>query len=67
MDVSQVPVYWSEPFAIDASGGSIVTQRSHTPGQLFPVDAVTRVTYTFADEENNKAVCNFSVQVTQSK
>lgn len=56
---------WIEPTATDASG-QVFTSRSEAPGNLFPVGP-TPVTYTFTDNSNNFAECEFVVTVIQSK
>ncbi|XP_071819452.1 uncharacterized protein [Apostichopus japonicus] len=57
-------VSWTEPTATDASG-QVFTSRSEAPGNLFPVGP-TPVTYTFTDNSNNFAECEFVVTVIQT-
>lgn len=54
---------WTEPTATDLSGVAILTTRTNSPGQLFPVGQ-TLVMYIFSDASMNEAVCQFSVIVT---
>ena len=58
-------VTWPEqPYIADGLASYIM--RSHSPGAEFPV-GVTWVNYTFEDEYNNVAHCNFSITVLEGK
>ena len=59
LGMSSKSVTWSGPRYL-SSGLSSHIERSHSPGAEFPVD-VTWVNYTFADQFNNVATCNFSI------
>ncbi len=57
-------VNWTEPTATDfcSNPADIVRTRTHAPGSFFGFGS-TLVTYTFTDEANNTAVCEFVVTV----
>ena len=58
-------VTWPEqPYIADGLASYIM--RSHSPGAEFPV-GVTWVNYTFEDDYNNEAHCNFSITVLEGK
>lgn len=59
-------VVWSEPTATDISGVATVVSRSHMPGQMFTV-GITTVTYIFADDAGNTAICTFNVDIVPGK
>lgn len=63
LGVMSTNVVWIAPSASDLSGIVILADRSHAPGQLFPI-GVTVVTYTFADGSGNMNSCIFNVIVT---
>lgn len=54
---------WPEPTASDLSGVAQLIVRSAEPGSFFLVQD-TLVTYTFVDNANNEATCQFTVTVT---
>ena len=51
---------WTEPTAIDDSGGQPTKLQSHQSGDSFMV-GVTQVTYIFSDQANNQATCEFTI------
>ena len=53
-------VTWTEPTATDNSDMAPTITQSHQPGDSFPV-GTTQVTYTFADQQGNEALCSFDV------
>ena len=55
-------VTWTEPTAVDNSGGIPTVMRSHMPGETFLVGS-TEVTYVFTDQAGNSATCAFLVTV----
>lgn len=54
---------WIEPTATDLSGVVNLVERTHTPGSTYPV-GTTFVTYRFADNSGNPAVCSFIITVS---
>ncbi len=60
-DSVQKSVSWIAPTAFDQSG-EVTTISTHSPGQYFSV-GTTNVIYTFTDGSNNKAICNFTVNI----
>ena len=58
-------VTWNEPIASDLSGHVNMTS-SHTSGMAFNLNS-TLVTYTFTDNANNVATCQFEVFVREGK
>ncbi|XP_071489593.1 uncharacterized protein [Diadema antillarum] len=62
LDGSPVSVSWTEPTATDDSGNPVITTSTSSPGDSFAVGATT-VTYTFADDSGNAAVCTFDIIV----
>ena len=56
-------VTWSEPRYL-SSGLATYIEKSHSQGEEFPV-GVTWVNYTFEDQLNNVATCNFSITVLE--
>ena len=58
-------VTWPEPGYL-SSGLATYIEKSHSPGAEFPV-GVTWVNYTFEDQFNNVATCNFSITVLEGK
>ena len=61
LGTAEKSIRWTEPTATDLFGTPTRT-RSHQPGEEFPV-GVTSVRYTFTDESNNIATCEFSVSL----
>jgi hypothetical protein len=62
-------VSWTEPTATDncTASGSLIWNKSHTPGTAFPV-GVTTVTYTAQDALGNISTpCSFTVTVTDDE
>ena len=59
----QVAVYWVEPSAVDLLGTVILEEATHRPGEIFPVDSSTDVSYIFVDNSENAAYCNFTLTV----
>ena len=53
-------VTWTEPTAIDNTGGQTTVLKSHEPGTTFPV-GTTEVFYLFMDQNGNEATCSFAV------
>ena len=60
LDSSSGIVTWTEPTAVDNSGGETTVLRSHEPGTSFPV-GTTEVFYLFIDQNGNEATCSFAV------
>ena len=56
-------VSWSEPYYYRLATN---VERSHERGDEFPV-GVTWVNYTFEDQYDNVATCNFSITVLEGK
>ncbi|XP_022107734.1 hyalin-like [Acanthaster planci] len=56
---------WTEPTATDNSQLPVTRNRTHVPGQAFPI-GTTNVIYTFSDSVNNEAICTFMVIVSSS-
>ena len=56
-------VSWSDPYYYRLASH---VERSHSRGAEFPV-GVTWVNYTFEDQYNNVATCNFSITVLEGK
>ncbi|XP_071815511.1 hyalin-like isoform X2 [Apostichopus japonicus] len=55
-------LHWSEPSAMDNSGVVVLKERTHLPGQLFPVLPDNQmVRYTYTDPSMNEAYCTFNV------
>ncbi|XP_072172386.1 uncharacterized protein [Diadema setosum] len=64
LGTSGVAVFFTEPSATDISGTAILTSRTNSPGDVFPV-GTTVVTYVFSDASGNQAApCVFTVTVT---
>ncbi|KAJ8024243.1 Hyalin [Holothuria leucospilota] len=61
---SGVFVNWTEPTATDDTTEYVTVLSNKRPSEFFLV-GVTNVTYTFSDEEENKAYCFFNVNITQ--
>ncbi|XP_072044883.1 uncharacterized protein [Amphiura filiformis] len=60
----QLAVSWLEPSAVDLRGIATLQNATHRPGDVFPVESSTNVSYVFEDDSGNLATCNFSVIVT---
>ena len=60
---SSVIVTWTEPTAIDNSGGTVTRTSNRSPGLPYPI-GVTNIEYTFTDPSRNQAFCRFTVTVT---
>jgi gliding motility-associated-like protein len=58
-------VTWSEPQAT-ALCGSVETQRSHAPGDLFLIGE-TMVIYRFSDEAGNTSECAFNIDIQEEE
>ena len=58
-----VSLTWTEPTATDNSQLQVRVNRTHAPGDAFPL-GTTNVVYTFSDSVNNVAMCTFMVVVT---
>ncbi|XP_041472952.1 hyalin isoform X44 [Lytechinus variegatus] len=64
LGTQSVPITYEEPTATDISGVVILTSQSHSPGDLFPADQTTTVTYIFTDGAGNQAdPCTFTIQI----
>ncbi|XP_063960800.1 mucin-17-like [Lytechinus pictus] len=64
LGTQSVPITYEEPTATDISGVVILTSQSHSPGDFFPVDQTTTVTYIFTDGAGNQAdPCTFTIQI----
>ena len=59
---TSAPATWTEPSAVDNSGGTVTVTSNRSPGDSFPV-GTTQVTYTFRDPSQNAATCTFTVTV----
>ncbi len=57
-----LPITWVEPRATDNSGDTPSVDRSHRPGDTFPV-GTTQVVYRFTDKAGNNAECTFTLTV----
>ncbi|MEA1874044.1 MAG: HYR domain-containing protein, partial [Bacteroidota bacterium] len=68
LDACESVVSWTEPTATDncSSTGNIVWNKSHNPGDIFPVGTTT-VTYTATDEAGNISTCNFDITVLDNQ
>ncbi|XP_038069618.1 uncharacterized protein LOC119738747 isoform X6 [Patiria miniata] len=55
-------VTWTQPTAVDNSGGVVTRLTNRSPGQTFSV-GTTAVTYIFTDPSGNSDTCNFNVIV----
>ena len=66
-DQLDTPVSWTEPYAIDDYGQTMLVEANHRPGDSFPVESMSMVWYTFEDDSFNQAQCNFSVIVGHGK
>ncbi|KAJ8041572.1 Hyalin [Holothuria leucospilota] len=62
LGLSGTIILWTEPTASDISGVAMQIERSHQPGQTFPI-GVTSVTYRFSDNSDNVAVCSFLILI----
>ncbi|XP_038051569.1 uncharacterized protein LOC119724541 [Patiria miniata] len=60
---ASVYVSWPEVTAYDPNT-PLLWNRSHRPGDMFPVGSVTMVTYVVTDQSRNSAYCRFTVSVT---
>ncbi|XP_071961171.1 uncharacterized protein [Antedon mediterranea] len=59
-------VSFTAPNATDNSGGMLNVQSNYEPGDLFMFGS-TNVSYTFQDESNNTALCQFTVIVNDEE
>ena len=62
----QVAVTWTEPWASDKSGKVVLFHQTHQSGEEFDIGS-TPVSYTFADQSDNVAACNFIIIVDERK
>ena len=62
----EVAVTWTDPWAYDKSGKVLLFHQTHQSGENFDI-GLTPVSYTFADQSDNVAVCNFIVIVDERK
>ena len=67
LGMTQLPVFWLTPSAIDNRGTVIDINATHKPGDNFTVDSTTKIVYVFTDDSYNTATCNFAVTVTVGK
>ncbi|MBT8376624.1 MAG: HYR domain-containing protein, partial [Bacteroidia bacterium] len=66
--VCEAVVTWTEPTASDncTSSADLIWERSHVPGDIFPVGTTT-VTYTATDASGNtSSMCSFDIIVTNN-
>ena len=59
-----IQVFWDEPRAFDSSGNFTLVNATHTSGEIFAVGS-SLVRYTFEDESNNMATCEFNIIVLE--
>jgi len=59
----QCEVYWDEPAADDYYSGLKSFTSTHSPGDKFPAQSATTVTYTAVDHAGNESTCSFTVTV----
>ncbi|XP_072046550.1 hyalin-like [Amphiura filiformis] len=59
---TEVPVFWTEPFAEDDNGRVMLISVTHSPGESFDIGS-TSVIYTFADDSYNTRECRFNVTI----
>ncbi len=61
---SGIQVFWNEPLAFDTTGHSTLVNATHNSGEMFTVGS-NLVRYTFQDESNNVATCEFNIVVSE--
>ena len=59
----EVEVYWDEPTAEDYLSDVASFTSTHSPGDKFPAQSTTTVTYTATDHAGNVSTCSFEVEV----
>ena len=59
---SQLTISWQEPTATDDSGIPPSVLQTHAPGDVFSA-GVTTVTYIFSDQAQNRATCEFDIEI----
>lgn len=61
---NEVEAYWDESTAEDHLSGVALFTSTHSPGDKFPAQSTTAVTYTATDNAGNVSTCSFDVTVT---
>ncbi|XP_072046098.1 hyalin-like [Amphiura filiformis] len=62
---SEKSISWVIPIAIDLHGSVEMVSASHQPGDQFPIESPTNISYVFEDESGNRALCKFVVNIRE--